>query len=340
MDEAVVVVGAGVAGLACARELSALGIPAVVLDKGRGVGGRCATRRVHGRSVDHGVAFLHGSDRSFLETLEAVASDGRLPGWPRRVNGSGPPCQPDAFAPGESRLAFAEGLSAFPKHLARGLDVRLETRVAAIAAGDGAFRVELEGGEALSAATVVLTQPVEQASALLAAVTAPEALAARELLAMAGTVPCLTVLAGYPDDAPAPEWDVSYPGGASFLQLISHDSTKRTAPGGPVLVYQCLPRWSRQRFDSPEDAWGTEVLAEAALRVGAWAGRPAWWQAHRWRYARADGAAALRGPLLAESPGSGRLGLAGELFSPEGGVQGAWRSGRILARRIAGEERT
>ncbi|HYD41115.1 MAG TPA: NAD(P)-binding protein, partial [Anaeromyxobacter sp.] len=42
----VLVVGAGVAGLSCARVLATAGRSAPVLDRARGVGGRCATRRV------------------------------------------------------------------------------------------------------------------------------------------------------------------------------------------------------------------------------------------------------------------------------------------------------
>jgi phytoene dehydrogenase-like protein len=49
-----VIVGAGIAGLACARELASCGREAVVLERSRGVGGRCATRRVNGQPVDHG----------------------------------------------------------------------------------------------------------------------------------------------------------------------------------------------------------------------------------------------------------------------------------------------
>ena len=39
------VIGAGMAGLACARELAAKGFEVTVFDKGRGLGGRTATRR-------------------------------------------------------------------------------------------------------------------------------------------------------------------------------------------------------------------------------------------------------------------------------------------------------
>src|SRR6266516_3159744 len=104
-DSLMVVVGAGVSGLACASALSASGKRVVVLERARGVGGRCATRRVEGQPVDFGVAFFHGRAPGFLAALEAVPSSA-LPGWPRDIHGAGSPCQPEAFAPGERRLAF------------------------------------------------------------------------------------------------------------------------------------------------------------------------------------------------------------------------------------------
>ena len=54
----VVVIGAGMSGIACARELHAAGVPVPLIDKGRSIGGRVATRQttVAGKSItfDHG----------------------------------------------------------------------------------------------------------------------------------------------------------------------------------------------------------------------------------------------------------------------------------------------
>jgi predicted NAD/FAD-dependent oxidoreductase len=42
--------------------------------------------------------------------------------------------------------------------------------------------------------------------------------------------------------------------------------------------------------------------------------------------------------MLLSLPGGGRIGLCGDRFAPGGGVEAAWRSGRMLAGRIlAGE---
>jgi len=41
-----IVIGAGISGLLCATQMKAAGLSTLVLDKGRGVGGRMATRRM------------------------------------------------------------------------------------------------------------------------------------------------------------------------------------------------------------------------------------------------------------------------------------------------------
>jgi len=335
--EPVVIVGAGVSGLACARALASAGRRVLLLERARGVGGRCATRRLEGQPLDHGVAFLHGRDPEFLAALREVKATA-VPGWPARVSGSGRPCQPDAFTPGEERLSFAEGVSVFPKHLAAGLDVRLEVEVAGVEAAGAAVRVRTAGGEILTAGTVVLALAAEQAQALLAAVpgAAPEVASARALLRLSRSQPCLALLALYPGDVPPPDWQVCYPESSRVLQLLSHDSSKRRPPAPLAMVFQAHPAWSRAHLEDP--AWPEAVLAEAARLAGPWAVRPSASHPHRWRYARNDRSAELAGPVLLSLPGGARLGLCGDRFAPGGGVEAAWRSGRMLAGRILAEE--
>jgi renalase len=322
-----IVVGAGIAGLACAQRAAELGLAPLVLDKSRGVGGRCATRRVEGQPVDHGLAFLHGSDPAFLAALDGVEATA-LPGWPERVRGRGTPCHPATQSPRDRKLAFVEGVSAFPKHLARGLEVRREARVARLDHG-----VVLEDGVRLAAPLVAVTLPCEQARELLR--TAPdggeETAAVARLLEMMGTLPCCTVLAGYPLEGEAPAFDLWYPEDSTTIQVLSHDSAKRAAPRFRVLVIQAHARWSRTHQDMPVERWASELLAEAARLAGDWVRRPLWSQAHLWRHGRTETAGDLVSPVVLP----GGLGLAGELFHPGGGAQAAYLSGRARAERLA-----
>ena len=57
-NKEVIIVGAGLAGLSCARRLMADGIPFTILEAGRRIGGRIKTDRVDGFLLDHGFQVL------------------------------------------------------------------------------------------------------------------------------------------------------------------------------------------------------------------------------------------------------------------------------------------
>jgi hypothetical protein len=246
----VIVVGAGIAGLAMARQLRARGRAPMVLERARGVGGRCASRRVEGQPVDHGLPYLHGRSQRFLAELGSVPAS-VLPGWPQVVVGDGLPCRPEAFRGTDRRLAFAEGVSRFAKRLAEGLEVRLGADVAALrplpgsAAGSGAgWELRLASGGTMRANAVALAIPVPSAIALLRAMDPlPSAVAAQlPLLELVRMLPCLAVIARYPAGVPAPEWQASLPGASRAIHSILHDSSKRSGPVRLTLVLQARTR--------------------------------------------------------------------------------------------------
>jgi predicted NAD/FAD-dependent oxidoreductase len=297
------------------------------------------------------VAFLHAHEPAVVDDIRAMDGVTLLAGWPERVTGDGQPCQPRAFDPGVERFAIAEGVSRWPKHLARGLDVRLETPVRSLVLDDSGFRIETgpaagEAGESSVIATRDLVLALAGAQSLQLLSGLPEGVsdelrAARSLLRMLGSHPCLTLIAGYPQGVEGPAWDVCHPGDSSSLALVAHDSAKRPRPRQTVLVLQALPCWSRQHEDLSPVEWQKELLEEARRLCGDWAARPAWTQAHRWRYARTDPGSELAGPMLlvrdGGAAGRARLGLAGEMFHPGAGLEAAWMSGARLAARLTGE---
>ncbi len=195
-----------------------------------------------------------------------------------------------------------------------------------------------EWGESLSAPVVVLALPAEQTLALLHAT--PEAASvldtARAILAMVRSQPCLTVVAGYSLDAPAPDWDICYPEASPVLQAVARDSGKRPSPAFHTMIYQAHPRWSREHIGAPR--WREAILVEAGRLLGPWAAEPRFTHAHRWQHACTDRTAELASPLFLDLPGGAHLGLAGEVFAAGGGVEAAWASGARLAKRILAAE--
>ena len=327
----VVVVGAGIAGLACARALTARGTRTVVLERASGVGGRCATRRLDGVPVDHGAPFLHGRSAEMREALCAIRRVERVEDWPRIREGMGLPCQPEAFDAAALRFGITTGMSAFAKRMAEGIAVRLRSEVVALDAGES-WELRLASGETLRAGTVVLTMPAPEVIGIVRALPAP-VVALGPTLELIRTVPCLTVIARYPAHARPPSWEASYPRTSSIVDVVLHDSTKRD-PGSPLtLVIQARARFSRKHLDDDPERWTRVMLTEARRRHRDLPD-PERVETHVWRHARVDAPSQLAGPLTIELPSGPRLGFAGDGFHHTGGLEGAYLSGIALAERL------
>ncbi|MGV3622874.1 MAG: NAD(P)/FAD-dependent oxidoreductase [Archangium sp.] len=335
-SEAVVIVGAGVSGLSCAQALRSAGRDVVVLERARGVGGRCATRRLEEHAFDFGPTFLHGSDSEFIDALMQVPA-ARVEGWPAVVAGQGQPCQPAAFTPGERRVAFEEGVVAFPRHLAANLDVRLQQRVVRVEAAGSTLLLETDDGREYQSTVVVFAMAAEQTRSLLQTMktVSPEVRAASAVLGLSHSQATLALLALYPDDVPFVSWQMCFPKQSKLLQLVSNESSKRPSRSKKALVLQARPAWSRENLENP--AWPEVLLAEAGLLMGPWAAKPAASSAHRWTWGRNGRDAELAGPMLLSLQNGARLGVCGDRFAPGAGVEAAFSSGRALAARILAE---
>src|SRR5918997_5500096 len=137
-----VVVGAGISGLLAARELAAAGGRVVVLDKGRGVGGRMATRRVGNGVFDHGAQFFTVRGERFEGIVAGWLREGVAEEWTRGFADSDRQPNED----GHPRYRGSHGMTSIPKHLARGLDVRTGERVVPVETSGDGWEVECESG--------------------------------------------------------------------------------------------------------------------------------------------------------------------------------------------------
>jgi len=70
MDSDVIIVGAGLAGLSCARRLTEAGIPFIILEGDRRIGGRIKTDQVEGFLLDHGFQVLQTAYPEARRTLD------------------------------------------------------------------------------------------------------------------------------------------------------------------------------------------------------------------------------------------------------------------------------
>ena len=111
----VVVVGAGAAGIAAARQLADAGLSLVVIEAGDRIGGRAWTIHHEGLPIDLGCGWLHSADRNPWAALAPALGftvDRTLPPWGRQFRNLGFPAADQeaarsAFARFEQRLRHA-----------------------------------------------------------------------------------------------------------------------------------------------------------------------------------------------------------------------------------------
>lgn len=279
----VIVVGAGVAGLSAARALHHAGTEVKLLEKSRGLGGRAATRRLHGVRVDHGAQYFTACDPRWQLQVDAWVEDGVLQVWTRGFHTLSSHGLEAPAKRGHPRYAFAKGMSTLGKLLGEGLAVERAARVTALARGAAYWTLTLEDGSIRRARRVLLNLPAPQALELGAAALQPATLATLRAVTFA---PCLALLAGFHQAAPA--WHgVQVKDERSPLAWLACDSSKpgRVGPAkgeGSVLVLHATPEFSAQYLEAPDKA--TVPLLGAAAALGF--ENPLWTQLQLWRYAK------------------------------------------------------
>ena len=81
----VLILGAGISGSVCAKVLAQEGFSTTIVEKGRGVGGRMATRRMEGARIDHGAQFMTVRHPQMQTFLSDWLSDEVVCPWYERV---------------------------------------------------------------------------------------------------------------------------------------------------------------------------------------------------------------------------------------------------------------
>ncbi len=308
----ILIVGGGMAGLSAASALASTGLSIIVLDKGRGPGGRMAARRVEiaGETVrfDHGAQYFTARDPAFREAVAAWERAGVAARWP---------------AAGEDAWVGTPGMNACVKAMAEGLDVRWGVRAERLSRKGAVWRVDA-GEQSFTAASLLVAVPAEQAAVLLAEV-AP-GLAA--LAASVASAPCWAVMATFAKPlAYAPD---TFRSGTSPVSWAARNSAKPGRGGSEAWVIHASPSRSRELVDLPKEEAANILLADFFSAAGIAPAVPTHIDAHRWLYALPQ---ALKGEGARFDPALG-LGIAGDwLHSPL--VEGAWLSGRALGQAVA-----
>jgi renalase len=272
----IVVVGAGVSGLTAARLLSE-SFDVVVVDKGRKVGGRLATRRVGDATFDHGAQFITTHTPEFAEVVAGWVQAGVARPWYEGRIGADGSVDPD----GHTRFRGLTTMRAIAEHLAEGLDVRVVAQVTAVEQADTRWRIRLADEPTLEADGVMLTPPVPQSLALLDAGDVTLAADDSSALQAIRYDPCLAALVAL--DGPTGLHDPGAVNPSTGPIDWMADNQLKGASAVPAVTIHATGDFSRAHWDSSDDLVVAELVHAAGLSA-----RPLDGQVHvqRWRYAR------------------------------------------------------
>ncbi len=323
----VAVVGAGIAGLTCARTLADHGLKVTVFDKGRRVGGRMSTRLTEsGLSFDHGCQYFSAKDHQFRRYVEAWCEQGIVAEWPGAVveiNGDAVA----TVAPSGPRFVGVPGMNAICRHLARDLDVRNSTRVDSVVRSQGFLKLtDVSGASLGDFDVVVVAVPPAQAVDL---VESSPALTRRSTEAR--MQPCWSVMVSF--DQPIEfEADGAFIGN-SILGWVARNSGKPGRGGVDAWILQATPEWSTAHVDLTESEVSRRLLAEFLKQLRLPASKPAHLAGHRWMYALASDPSTDGLQFDSES----RIGICGD-WCHGNRVEDAFLSGQSVAGQILGRQ--
>ncbi len=336
----VVVVGAGVAGAACARVLVDAGVPVQLVDRGRRPGGRMSGRRVETsegvRVVDLGASYFtvsgDGSGEGFAAQVADWEARGLAHRWTdtfavlggRAADGTRPGRRTSS---GPWRWGAPAGLRSLVDDLLTPpgrVPVPLRTSTDVEAVGAGPQGPSVDGRRA---AAVVLAMPDPQAADLV-----PRTVATRlDLSPRWKHRPCIAVCAAWPQRW-WPDFHGAFVNDDDLLVFLADDGARR-GDGAPVLVAHAAPEFSAEHLDDPDAAVAPVVAELGPLLTGGPTPAPSWSRAHRWSLAQ---------PLEQHEDAPfglderTRIAVCGDAWGRTSKVETAWASGTALGRELSG----
>lgn len=320
MKHRIAVIGAGMAGVSCARLVADQGHEVMLFERSRSAGGRMTTQCMDGWQCDQGAQFFTARDPSFRREVQRWCAHSLAARWTGRLvafDAAGvaqPMANHDRFV-GVPLMQSVVADQAYPARLHT-----LQTVEGLRNVGGGWVLTTRERGEWPDVFdAVVLAMPAPEAGLLLRDVS-PALSVVTDRAVMQPTWALMLRFS----DPPRAAFDAAFVNGGP-LRWIANDSSKPGRCGQSVWILHASAEWSSRNLERPAGVVAKQLLTAFNSIVP---GQPDACLAHLWRYA--DVAKFNAGePRNFVWRGAERLGLCGDWLAA-GRVEGAWLSGRSL----------
>ncbi len=341
---AVAIIGAGICGLAIAQELLGAGHRSWrIIDKGRSVGGRLATRRIDGQKFDHGAQFFTARSPSFIECVNQWMFDGIVREWTKGFNQHGHHSTNSnrinhhnhKLLDGHSRYVGIGGMNQIPKYLASKLpseNILVNQKINQLRLVSENVSIRGENGFDISAKSIVITTPLPQALELMNSLgDIGVAAALKATLSTVTYDPCIALMGMFnEDEMPLDILPLQCPN--DTIAFLADNHSKGIASERGALTVHLAPEASRGMFTAHDTVIVDFICHQLRQLFGLKKiSRPISFEIQRWRYAAPQ--RTLEKPfveLKLSNPGGSRIIVAGEAFGgPK--IEGAFLSGHAVA---------
>ncbi|WP_028666859.1 NAD(P)/FAD-dependent oxidoreductase [Runella zeae] len=312
-----IIIGAGMTGLTAANLLQRDGWQVTVLDKGRGVGGRLATRRLSSSRADHGAQYFTARTPEFQQHIADWQQAGIVKEW----NLSSASTTDITFQ--HPRYIGVEGMNSIAKYMAQNLSVLTNEKAITLTKSEAEWAVNTENGNIYTANHIILTLPAPQALDLLA--QSAIALSPEHHLALTSIqyAPCIAVVASLHQKSLIPNPGVLKFDTGSIAWVA--DNFQKGITAHPSVTIHASADFSRQKLEEDLNTVGQELMHDLVQWIVP--SNLQTMQVHRWRYSLAEQRWAA--PYLALDISDSLL-IGGDAFGM-GNVEGAFQSGFRMA---------
>jgi renalase len=271
----IVVIGAGISGSSCAFTLSQVGHNVTVVEKGRGVGGRMATRRMEGARIDHGAQFFTTRDQRVRELNQTWLKEEQVVPWYDQVPGR-------TDLPTDMRYRGRIGITGPAKSLTRNCNLALNFFAERIVREKKWKIYERDGdGRMIQADHLVITIPSVQMLELFDRSSLDLGIEAMNGLRKIRHTRCLALL-GILDRSS----QLLYPGAvthpAENIDWLSDNQTKGISDR-PAITLHASAEFSDRNWEVPTEEWGPDLISSAQEVLGA---EVISFVSHRWGFAK------------------------------------------------------
>ena len=304
----IAIIGAGMSGMICARNLKDAGYEPIVFEKSRGVGGRMATRRTNeGLQFDHGAQYITAKNKHFQSFIDRAASEGYAAHWE---------------VDGKNTFVGSPSMNSMLGSVTKDISLKLNQEIKTVDKVENGWALISENQKQIFD-IVILALPAPQIINLIGRNNSLSQIICDIVMA-----PCLTLMAAFTPDEATPfitRREVN-----DDVAWIAQDSAKpQRSREITCWVVQAGDDWSRRYLEYDKDEIARILTSMLCERLGISARGLLYSSAHRWRYSKVI--VPLGRPYISDD--SATLYLGGD-WATGARVEAAWESGTAIASDI------